>query len=46
MMHASPEFNFHRIELRWQPLANRLPEHREASIAPFLPADVCEILSK
>ena len=39
---ASPQFGFHRPQLRKQPLANRLPQHREASIAPLLPANVRE----
>jgi hypothetical protein len=42
MVHASPEFDLHLVQLRLQPLANRLPQHRKLSIAPFLPADVRE----
>ena len=36
-MHASPEFDLHLVQLRLQPLANRLPQHRKLSIAPFFP---------
>ena len=42
VVHASSEFGFHRAQLRLQPLANRLPQHREPSVAPLLPADVRE----
>jgi hypothetical protein len=39
-MHAPLKFGFHRVQLRLQPFANRLPQHREPSIAPLLHADV------
>jgi hypothetical protein len=39
-MHASLKFGFHLVQLRLQPFANRLPQHREPSIAPLLHADV------
>src|SRR2546427_12678947 len=42
VMHASSEFDFHRAQLRLQSLANRLPPHRETSIALLRPADVRE----
>jgi hypothetical protein len=32
-VHASLKLGFHRIQLRLQPLADRLPQHREPSIA-------------
>jgi hypothetical protein len=41
-VHASLKLGFHLIQLRLQPLAYRLPQHREPSIAPLLPADVRE----
>src|SRR5579862_4953702 len=41
-VHASPQFGFHRIELRLQALAHRLPQHREASITSFGRANVRE----
>src|SRR5438876_7408847 len=39
-VHASLKFGFHLIQLRLQPFANRLPQHREPSIASLLHADV------
>ena len=42
MVHASPEFHLQLVQPRLQPFANRLPQHRKVSIAPFLPADVRE----
>ena len=42
VVHAPSEFGFHRIQLRLQSLANRLPQHGETSIAFLLPADVRE----
>ena len=42
VVHASSEFGFHRGQLRLQSFANRLPYHREASVASLLPADVRE----
>jgi hypothetical protein len=39
-MHPSLKFGFHLVQLRLQPFANRLPQHREPSIAPLLHADV------
>jgi hypothetical protein len=41
-MHASLEFSFHLTQFRLQPFANRLPQDREASVAPLFPADVRE----
>src|SRR3954469_20835686 len=42
VVHASPEFGFHRTQLRLQTHANRLPQYGESSIASLLPADVRE----
>lgn len=42
VVHASLEFGLDLAQLGLQPLANRLPQHREASITPHLPADVGE----
>ena len=42
VVHASPEFSLHLIQLRLQSFANRLPQHRKPSIASFLPADMRE----
>src|SRR5882762_2975036 len=39
-VHSSPKLGFHRIQLRLQPFANRLPQHRKPSIAPLLHADM------
>ena len=39
-VHASLKLGFHLIPLRLQPLADRLPQHREPSIALLLHADV------
>jgi hypothetical protein len=39
-VHSSLELGFHLIQLRLQPLADRLPQHREPSIALLLHADV------
>jgi len=39
-MHASLKFGFHLVQLRLQLFANRLPQHREPSIAPLLHTDV------
>src|SRR6266849_4158965 len=39
-VHASLKFGFHRVQLRLQPFANRLPQHREPPIAPLLHVDV------
>src|SRR6266478_839013 len=41
-MHSSLKFGFHLVQLRLQPFADRLPQHREPSIAPLLHADVRE----
>jgi hypothetical protein len=41
-VHAALEFGFHLAQLRLQPFANRLPQHREAPITPLPPTDVCE----
>src|SRR2546425_12268436 len=42
VVHASLELGFHLTQFRLQSLANRLPEHREPSVAPLLPTDVRE----
>ena len=42
VVHASLELGFHLAQLGLQPLAYRLPEHREPAVAPLLPADVGE----
>src|SRR5205085_9737183 len=39
-VHAPPKFGFHRVHLRLQPFAIRLPQHRKPSIAPLLYANV------
>src|SRR6266850_3374290 len=39
-VHASLKLGFHLIQLRLQPFAYRLPQHREPSIALLLHADV------
>src|SRR6266852_4125492 len=39
-VHSSLKLGFHRIQLRLQPFAYRLPQHREPSIAPLLHADM------
>jgi hypothetical protein len=39
-MHASLELGLDRAQLRLQPLANRLPQDRESSVASLLSADV------
>jgi hypothetical protein len=41
-MHATLKLGLHLIQLRLQPLAYRLPQHREPSIALLLHADVRE----
>ncbi len=41
-VHASLKLGFHLIQFRLQPFADRLPQHREPSIAPLLHADVRE----
>ena len=41
-VHASPQFGFHLLQLRLQPLANRLPKHREIAVTSLLPTNVCE----
>jgi hypothetical protein len=40
LVHTTLKFGFHLIQLRLQPFAYRLPQHREPSITPFLYADV------
>ena len=40
VVHASLKFGFHLVQLRLQPFAYRLPQHRKPSIAPFLHADM------
>jgi len=39
-MHPSLKFGFHLVQLRLQPFADRLPQHRKPSIAPFPHADM------
>jgi hypothetical protein len=39
-VHAPPKFGFHRVQLRLQPFADRLPQHRVHSVAPLLHADM------
>src|SRR5882672_3147851 len=39
-VHPPLKFGFHLVQLRLQSLADRLPQHREPSIAPLLHADV------
>ena len=39
-VHTSPKLGFHLIQLRLQPFAYRLPQHRKQSIAPLLHADM------
>jgi len=41
VMHASPQFGLHRLQLGLQPFADRLPEHGKPSSAR-LPAQVLE----
>src|SRR5882724_6018162 len=41
-MHAPLKLGFHRVQLRLQPFAYRLPQHRIHSIAPLLHADMRE----
>jgi len=40
LVHSTPKLGFHLIQLRLQPFADRLPQHREPSIAPLLHADM------
>ena len=39
-VHASLKLGFHLVQLRLQPFAYRLPQHRVHSVAPLLHADV------
>jgi hypothetical protein len=39
-VHSSLELGFHLIQLRLHPFPNRLPQHREPSIALLLHADM------
>ena len=41
-VHSSLKLGFQLVQLRLQPLADRLPHHREPSIAPLLHANVCK----
>src|SRR5467141_1941809 len=41
-MHPSLKFGFHLVQFRLQPFADRLPQHREPSVAPLLHTDVCK----
>src|SRR5580693_7657661 len=40
VVHTTLKLGFHLVQLRLQPFANRLPQHRESPIAPFLHADM------
>ena len=42
VVQALPEFHLQLLELRLQPLTHRLAQHREAPVAPLLPADMRE----
>jgi hypothetical protein len=42
IVHTSSQFGFHLPQLCLQPFANRLPQHREVTVAPLLPADMRE----
>src|SRR5207248_5430135 len=39
-VHAPPKLGFHLVQLRLQPFAYRLPQHREHSVASLLRANV------
>jgi len=39
-VHPPLKFGFHLVQLRLQSFADRLPQHREPSVAPLLHADV------
>src|ERR1700732_4144741 len=39
-VHSSLKLGFHLVQLRLQPFSDRLPQHREPSIAPLLHADM------
>src|SRR6266851_7460622 len=39
-VHTTLKFGFHLVQLRLQPFAYRLPQHRKPSITPLLYADV------
>src|ERR1035438_4242251 len=41
-VHSLSQLGFHRIQLRLLPLTNRLPQHREVTVAPLPPADMRE----
>src|SRR6266478_5446309 len=41
-VHSSLKFGFHLVQLRLQPFAYRLPQHRKPSIAPLLHTDMRE----
>ena len=41
-VHSQSQLGFHRIQLRLLPLTNRLPYHREVTVASLLPADMRE----
>src|SRR5215469_2540066 len=41
-VHAPLKLGFHRVQLRLQPLTDRLPQHREHSVASLLYADMRE----
>ncbi len=41
-IHTTLKFGFHRVQLRLQPFADRLPQHRVHSVAPLLHADMRE----
>ena len=41
-MHAPPQLGFHLAQLRLQPFAYRLPQHRKPSVTPLVSTDVRE----
>ena len=41
-VHPALKFGFHRVQLRLQPLADRLPQHREPPITFLLHTDMCK----
>ena len=42
-MQSSLKLGFHLVQLRLQPFANRLPQHRKPSIAPLLHTNVRKV---
>ena len=41
-VHSLSQLGFNRVQLRLQPLTNRLPHYREVTVAPLFPADMRE----